>query len=420
VAHVVADAEPALMIVDPGLTVPAGVVALTLDEAGGGTLWGAGDDVGAPGVGDLDLGDPPHRAPQPDDVAVLLYTSGTTGRPKGAPLTQGNLGANAQTLRRAWGFTGEDWVAHALPVYHAHGLLVAVNISLANGTPMLWFDRFDPASLLEAAGRWTVFMGVPTHYVRLLAEPRCTPAVVGGVRLWLSGSAPLLATTHDEWERRTGQRILERYGMTETVMLTSNPLVGERRAGSVGLPLDGVDVRLDMRDGDVRDGAAGIGEIQVRGPNVFGGYWRRPDLEEATFAPGGWFRTGDLGEFDPDGYLRIVGRAKDLVISGGLNVYPKEVETVLDSLPGVAESAVVGLADLDLGEVVTALVVATPGVDLDTEALRAAARGQLAGYKVPRRIEVVDELPRNAMGKVEKATIRRMLSLSDTRAGVGE
>jgi len=224
------------------------------------------------------------------------------------------------------------------------------------------------------------------------------------VRLWISGSAPLLAATHEEWQRRTGQRILERYGMTETVMLTSNPLHGERRPGSVGRPLEGVEVRLA---GDA--GPHGIGEIEVRGPNVFGGYWRRPELQETTFAPGGWFRTGDLGSFDPDGYLRIVGRSKDLVISGGLNVYPKEVEAVLDSLPGVAESAVVGLADPDWGEAVVAAIVARPGEHLDPEALREAARRQLAGYKVPRRIDVVEELPRNAMGKVEKAVIRAML-----------
>lgn len=397
VAHVVADAQPRVVIVDPGLPRPDGVTCRTLDTSGGGTL--AADASAA----ERDE-ESPETPPQPQDPAVLLYTSGTTGRPKGAPLTQGNLGSNAETLRRAWGFGPGDCVAHALPIYHAHGLLVALNVSLVNGTPLFWFARFDPRGLVDTAGRWTVFMGVPTHYVRLLAEPGCSAERLAGVRLWVSGSAPLLAATHEEWQGRTGQRILERYGMTETVMLTSNPLEGERRPGSVGLPLEGVEVRLAPNAGP-----DGIGEIQVRGPNVFSGYWRRSDLQETTFAAGGWFRTGDLGSFDPDGYLRIVGRSKDLVISGGLNVYPKEVEAVLDSLPGVAESAVVGLADPDWGEAVAAAIVARPGEHLDPEVLREAARRQLAGYKVPRRIEVVNELPRNAMGKVEKATIRRML-----------
>jgi malonyl-CoA/methylmalonyl-CoA synthetase len=385
---VVTDAQPTLMVADPALPRPDGVATRTLDAAGGGS-WA---DAVVAAAGDPDVAEVEHQA---EDCAVLLYTSGTTGRPKGAPLSQGNLGANAAALQRAWGFQDGDCVAHVLPIYHAHGLLVALNVSLINGTPLLWFDRFEPAALLDAVGRWTVFMGVPTHYVRLLAEPRCRAALMGGVRLWVSGSAPLLAATHDEWYRRTGQRILERYGMTETVMLTSNPLIGERRPGSVGRPLDGVEVRLVA------------GEIQVRGPNVFSGYWRRPDLQEDTFAAGGWFRTGDLGTFDADGYLRIVGRAKDLVISGGLNVYPKEVETVLDGLPGVLESAVFGVPDPDWGEAVTAVVVAEPGSQLDTEALKSAARERLAPYKVPRRIEIVDELPRNTMGKVEKAVLRR-------------
>jgi malonyl-CoA/methylmalonyl-CoA synthetase len=420
VAHVLADAEPALLVVDPQLQVdaqrgPGGrgkVPTLTLDALGGGTLI------------DAAAGQTPRPAfvdAQPDDTAVLLYTSGTTGRPKGAPLTQANLGANAETLRRAWGFGPTDRLAHALPIYHAHGLLVAVNVSLAAGSSMLWFDRFDPDPLLDALAGCTVFMGVPTHYVRLLASARLTPEAVAAIRLWVSGSAPLLADTQHQWGQRTGQYILERYGMTETVMLTSNPLVGERRAGSVGLPLDGVEVRLAPQAASpeapaleaLGPEAQGIGEVQVRGPNVFAGYWRRPDLAAESFTVDGWFRTGDLGAFDPDGYLRIVGRAKDLVISGGLNVYPKEVEAVLDSLPGVAESAVVGVADPDLGEAVTAVVVAVPGAQLDGEVLRSAARAQLAGYKVPRRIHILDELPRNAMGKVEKATIRQRLAAGE-------
>lgn len=392
--YIFADAEPSLIVADPSrVRSPAagGAVWHTLDAGGAGSFPEAA--AAAPAVEQEDVA--------PTDPAVLLYTSGTTGRPKGALLSHSNLASNAATLRDAWGFGPEDRLLHALPVYHAHGLLVGVNVTLASGTGMWWLDRFDPGAVIEGMRHSTVFMGVPTHYTRLLADPGLDREACARMRLFVSGSAPLAAATHAQWESRTGHRILERYGMTETVMIASNPLTGERRPGTVGPPLPGVEVRIVE------------GEVEVRGPNVFSGYWRRPERRDEDFAPGGWFRTGDLGELDGDGYLRLAGRAKDLVISGGLNVYPKEVEAVLDSLEGVAESAVVGMPDADFGEAVTAVVVPQPGAEVDPTALRLAARERLAGYKVPKAIHVVDELPRNAMGKVEKEKIRRSLAVID-------
>ena len=329
---------------------------------------------------------------QPDDLAALLYTSGTTGKPKGAMLTQRNLASNAMVLTELWGFTRDDVLLHALPIYHTHGLLVAVNCVLASGSTMVFLPRFDVDAVLAALPQSTVMMGVPTFYTRLLDDARFDGA---DLRLFISGSAPMLASTHDAFRARTGRSILERYGMTETGMLTSNPLDGERRAGTVGFPLPGTDVRI-----------ADDGVVEVRGPNVFCGYWGRPEQSESEFTPDGWFRTGDLGRFDDDGYLHLVGRSKDLVITGGLNVYPIEVEGVLDALEGVLESAVIGVPDGDLGEAVVAVVVPEPGCALDPEAVRAAARDRLAGFKAPKRVEVLDALPRNAMGKVEKATLR--------------
>jgi malonyl-CoA/methylmalonyl-CoA synthetase len=328
----------------------------------------------------------------PDDLAALLYTSGTTGRPKGAMLTQRNLASNADVLRRLWGFTADDVLLHALPIFHTHGLWVALNCVLASGSSMVFLPRFDVDAVLDALPACTVMMGVPTFYTRLLDEPRFDG---GPLRLYISGSAPLLASTHTEFTARTGRAILERYGMTETGMLASNPLDGERRPGTVGFPLPGTGVRIG--DGDV---------VEVSGPNVFAGYWGRPELTDTEFTEDGWFRTGDIGRFDDDGYLHLVGRAKDLVITGGLNVYPIEVEGVLDEIDGVLESAVIGVADADLGEAVVAVVVAEPGRALDAEVVRAAARDRLAGFKSPKRVEIVDALPRNAMGKVEKAALR--------------
>ena len=332
-----------------------------------------------------------------DDPAAILYTSGTTGRPKGAVLSHGNLVFSAETLARAWGFTKDDVLLHMLPLFHTHGLFVAAHCVIASGSSMVLIDAFDPAAVIAALPESTVVMGVPTHYVRLLAEPAFDSEATRGVRLFTSGSAPMLVATHGEFRARTGQVILERYGMTETCMLTSNPLDGPRRPGTVGLPLPGVEVRLS--DGDP-------GGIEVRGPNVLAGYWRRPELRSTEFTDDGWFITGDLGHVDADGYLEIVGRSKDLIISGGLNVVPKEVEEVLDSLDGVLESAVVGRPDADFGEVVVAVVVGEPGVTVDPEVLRLKARERLAGFKVPKQVLVVDELPRNALGKVEKARIR--------------
>lgn len=337
-----------------------------------------------------------------DDPAAILYTSGTTGRPKGAVLSHGNLAASATTLVDSWGFTGDDVLLHILPLFHTHGLFVAVHTVLASGASLILHSSFAPADVIADLPRATVLMGVPTHYVRLLAEPAFTREAAAGVRLFTSGSAPMLVSTHEEFTARTGQVILERYGMTETCMLTSNPLHGVRKPGTVGPPLPGVDLRLS-------DGSPG--GIQVRGPNVFAGYWRRPDLRATEFTEDGWFITGDLGTIDDDGYVEIVGRSKDLIITGGLNVYPKEIELLLDSLPGVGESAVIGVPDADFGEAVVAIIVAQPSSrDLDAEGLRALAREQLAGFKVPKRIHVVDELPRNAMGKVEKARLRAQFS----------
>ena len=335
-----------------------------------------------------------------DDAAAILYTSGTTGRPKGAVMTHGSLVFSAETLARAWGFTKDDVLLHTLPLFHTHGLFVAVHCVLASGSSMVLLESFDPSRVIAELPTSTVLMGVPTHYVRLLADPGFTAEATRGVRLFTSGSAPMLVATHEGFTARTGRVILERYGMTETCMLTSNPLDGERRPGTVGLPLPGVEVRLGMGD---------PGGIEVRGPNVLRGYWRRPELQSSEFTTDGWFITGDLGRFDAGGYLEIVGRSKDLIISGGLNVIPKEVEEVLDALEGVLESAVIGRSDADFGEVVVAVVVAEPGATLDPEVLRLMARERLAGFKVPKQVLVVDELPRNALGKVEKARIRRDL-----------
>lgn len=342
-------------------------------------------------------------ARQGSDPAAILYTSGTTGRPKGAVMSHANLVFSARTLADAWGFTSADVLLHSLPLFHTHGLFVAAYCSITTGGSMVMLDSFHPDLVIEALPSCTVMMGVPTHYTRLLALPAFTSEVAKGVRLFTSGSAPMLVATHEEFTRVTGSTILERYGMTETCMLTSNPLNGARKPGTVGPPLPGVQVRLV-------DGTPG--SVEVTGPNVFEGYWRRPELQSTEFTPDGWFKTGDLGRFDEDGYLEIVGRSKDLVITGGLNVYPKEVESVLDALPGVLESAVVGLPDPDFGEAVTAAVVATSGSTLDPDELRRLAREHLAAFKVPKRIHVLPALPRNAMGKVEKARLRETLQPS--------
>jgi malonyl-CoA/methylmalonyl-CoA synthetase len=399
VRYLVTDAEPTVLVHDPARQPPPGPVAVTLDVRGGGTLMALAADQRAR-VADA--------APGPDDLAAILYTSGTTGRPKGAMLTHRNLASNAVALHRLWGFRPDDVLLHALPVFHTHGLFVATNCVLANGTGLIFLPRFDPTLVLEHLPRSTVFMGVPTFYTRLLADPRLDDVVCVNMRLFVSGSAPLLASTHAEFGARTGHRILERYGMTETSMITSNPLDDERRPGTVGFPLPDVDVRVTDPDTGRPLGPDEVGGVEVRGPNVFAGYWKRPELSSSEMTSDGFFRTGDVGAFDADGYLRLVGRSKDLIISGGLNVYPKEIEEVIDDLEGIVESAVIGLPDPDFGEVVVAVVVAAAGSTPDPERWRRDARQRLAPFKVPKRFVVVDALPRNAMGKVEKAKLRAL------------
>jgi malonyl-CoA/methylmalonyl-CoA synthetase len=346
-----------------------------------------------------------------DDLAAILYTSGTTGRSKGAMLTHGNLLSNARVLKEAWGWRSEaeggDVLIHALPIFHVHGLFVAVHGALLNGSPMIWFARFDARAVTVRLPEATVFMGVPTLYTRLLAEPRFTREACRNMRLFVSGSAPLLIDTFNAFAERTGHTILERYGMSETVMLTSNPYepVSARRGGTVGLPLPGVGVRVHGDKGEpLRTGE--IGHIEVKGPNVFKGYWRMPEKTADEFTTDLWFKTGDVGRFSDDGYLTIVGRSKDLIISGGYNVYPAEIEGFINDMPGVAESAVVGVPHPDFGEAVVAFVVPEAGAVVDSAAVIAALKSQIANFKVPKRVDVVDELPRNTMGKVQKNLLR--------------
>jgi malonyl-CoA/methylmalonyl-CoA synthetase len=344
----------------------------------------------------------------PDDLAAILYTSGTTGRSKGAMLSHRNLLSNAQVLKDYWGWQEGDVLVHALPIFHVHGLFVALHGALLNGSKMLWFSRFDPKAVIARLPEASVFMGVPTLYVRMLAEPALNRDAVRNMRLFISGSAPLLIETFKDWQARTGHTILERYGMSETAMLTSNPCRaedGERRGGTVGFPLPGVDFRV-VDDADQPVPAGEIGGIQVRGPNVFQGYWRMPEKTAEEFTADGFFKTGDVGRVDADGYVTIVGRSKDLIISGGYNVYPAEIEGFLNDMPGVAESAVIGVPHPDFGEVGVAVVIARPGAKIDGDALLAQLKAQLANFKIPKRCFVVDELPRNTMGKVQKNLLR--------------
>jgi malonyl-CoA/methylmalonyl-CoA synthetase len=398
------DSGAAALVCDPAgadakarLADACGVDAvLTLDIEGRGTL------------ADLSAGLPETFAAAeraPDDLAAILYTSGTTGRQKGAMLTHANLARNGDAIARAWGFTSDDVLLHALPIFHAHGLFIAPHCAILTGASMLFLRRFDVARILERLPRATVLMGVPTFYTRLLDAPGFGKDRCRTIRLFVSGSAPLLAETSRAFTARTGQVVLERYGMTEAVVIATNPLDGERRPGSVGLPVEGTELRV-AGAGDVPLPRGEVGEIQIRGDSVTKGYWRMPERTEEAFAPGGWFRTGDLGVVEQDGYVTIVGRAKDLVISGGFNVYPKEVEIAIDSLPGVVESAVIGVPDRDLGEAVVAIVVARDPA-LRPDAIVAALRARLAPYKVPRRVHLAPELPRNVMGKVLKTELRR-------------
>ena len=342
-----------------------------------------------------------------DDLAAILYTSGTTGRSKGAMLTHGNLLSNAQVLHQAWGWQRSDVLIHALPIFHVHGLFVASHGALLAGAKMLWFSRFEPRAVAARLPEATVFMGVPTLYVRLLGEAALTPQACSGMRLFVSGSAPLLLETFKAWQARTGHTILERYGMSETVMLTSNPYRPEaaRRGGTVGPALPGVGLRVQGEDGQALP-AGEIGHIQVRGPNVFKGYWRMPEKTKEEFTADGWFKTGDVGKLDAEGFVTIVGRSKDLIISGGYNVYPAEIEGYVNDMPGVAESAVIGVPHPDFGEAVVAVVVPKPAATLDGSAISAALKQQIANFKVPKQVYVVNELPRNTMGKVQKNLLR--------------
>jgi malonyl-CoA/methylmalonyl-CoA synthetase len=341
-----------------------------------------------------------------DDLAAILYTSGTTGRSKGAMLTHENLASNALTLIDCWRFSSADRLIHALPVFHTHGLFVAVNVALLSGATMIFMQRFDPDAVIAALPEATAMMGVPTFYTRLLDHSGLDRDTCANMRLFVSGSAPLLAETHAAWRARTGFAILERYGMTETNMITSNPYDGERRPGAVGFALPGVSVRIaDLESGaPVQDGEIGV--IEVEGPNVFTGYWRMPEKTKQEFRADGYFITGDLARVDDDGYIHIVGRAKDLVISGGFNVYPKEVETEIDAIEGVLESAVFGVPHADFGEAVTAAVVMRPGAKLTEITILTALSRRLAKFKAPKQVVLVDSLPRNAMGKVQKVALR--------------
>jgi malonyl-CoA/methylmalonyl-CoA synthetase len=404
--HVLRDAQPRIVVVPPveraalqPLAARAGVARVeTLGAAGEGSLA----QHARPGPFSPTL----DRALDAQTLAAIVYTSGTTGRPRGAMLTRANLASNATVLARAWRFGGADVVLHALPLFHVHGLFVAINTTLAAGAGLLLLPKFDAASVLRQLPQVTVFMGVPTHYTRLLQEPGLNRESAARMRLFVCGSAPLAASTHQEFFRRTGHMILERYGMTETLMNTSNPYDGPRVPGSVGTPLEGIAVRVTHRESGAVEPRGPVGALEVRGPNVFAGYWRDAEKTRGEFTADGWFKTGDLGRIDDNGYVWIVGRAKDLVISGGYNVYPKEVEAELDAVLGVAESAVFGVPHPDFGEAVTAAVVLQPGTTLSEAQLIESVRTRLSGYKVPKRVLLVAELPRNPMGKVRKEALR--------------
>ncbi len=408
VEYFLTDAEPAAFICDPGapgapgaleaVARKAGVPAvMTLGADGRGTMAEAAE-AEAPGF--------EAAARGRDDLACILYTSGTTGRSKGAMLSHGNLASNAETLREYWRFTDGDALIHALPIFHAHGLYVALNVTLMAGGSLIFMPRFDPDAALEAMPRATAMMGVPTFYTRLLDHPGLTKEVAGPMRLFVSGSAPLLAETHRRWRERTGHAILERYGMTETSMNASNPYDGERRPGTVGFPLPGVEIVVTDPETGREMPRGETGMLEVRGPNVFLGYWRMPEKTAEEKRGSGFFLTGDLAQVSEDGYVSIVGRAKDLVISGGYNVYPKEVEEVIDAIPGVRESAVIGLPHPDFGEGVAAVVVPEAPGSVSPEAVMEALDGRIARYKQPKRVFLADDLPRNTMGKVQKNLLR--------------
>jgi malonyl-CoA/methylmalonyl-CoA synthetase len=414
VDYFVGDAAPALLLVDPAraealapIAAAHGAKRLTLDANGLGTFR----DLCDAQSGLFDVEDRDN-----DDTAALLYTSGTTGRSKGAMLTHRNLLSNAEALAREWRFTSKDVLLHALPMFHIHGLFVATNVALLSGASMLFLPGFDLDAILRLLPHATVLMGVPTFYTRLLDAPGFDRTLCERMRLFVSGSAPLLADTHSAFEARTGHRILERYGMTETNMNTSNPYDGERRAGTVGRPLPGIEVIVAHPQTGTPLPVGETGVVEVRGPNVFKGYWRMPEKTLEDFRDNGFFITGDLGCISDDGYLTLVGRQKDLIITGGFNVYPKEIELLLDEQPGVLESAVIGVAHPDFGEAVIAVLVALPDARLDLVGIENALREHLARYKQPKALEVVAELPRNTMGKVEKNVLRDRFGTKFARA----
>jgi malonyl-CoA/methylmalonyl-CoA synthetase len=405
IRYFLGDAEPTVFVCDPNRVDEMKAVAHDLGLAHVETLGADGrgtmaDKAAAASADFIDV------ARTDDDLAAILYTSGTTGRSKGAMLSIGNLRSNAETLRAFWRFTPQDRLLHALPIFHTHGLFVAINTTLVTGSSLIFLPTFNADEIMRLLPKASVMMGVPTFYVRLLARPDFDRAAASHIRLFVSGSAPLSAETHREFSARTGHAILERYGMTETNMNTSNPYDGERIPGSVGFPLPGVEIRI----ADPQTGASlpqgEIGVIDIRGPNVFKGYWRMPEKTKEEFRPDGFFVSGDLGFIDPRGYIYISGRAKDLVISGGFNVYPAEVEAAIEAVPGVAECAVIGIPHADFGEAVVAVVAPKPGAQVDEAKIQAAISADLAKYKQPKRVFVTSDLPRNTMGKVQKKELR--------------
>ena len=402
--YFITDAKPSLVVCDPAKAEGIAAIAAkvnakveTLDGHGKGSLTDAAAQAN-PAFETVARGN--------DDLAAILYTSGTTGRSKGAMLSHDNLASNSLTLVDYWRFTDKDVLIHALPIYHTHGLFVASNVTLFARASMIFLPKFDPDAIIKLMSRATLLMGVPTFYTRLLQNPALSRETTKHMRLFVSGSAPLLADTHREWFARTGHAVLERYGMTETNMNTSNPYDGERVPGAVGYPLPGVSARVvDPETGKVLPPET-IGIIEVKGPNVFKGYWQMPEKTKSEFRDDGFFITGDLGKIDNKGYVHIVGRGKDLVISGGFNVYPKEIESEIDAMQGVVESAVIGVPHADFGEGVTAVVVKHRGANVDESTVLKGLEGRLAKFKMPKRVFVVDELPRNTMGKVQKNILR--------------
>jgi malonyl-CoA/methylmalonyl-CoA synthetase len=402
--YFITDAEPSLVVCNPskangiaGIAAKVKAKVETLGPDGKGSLTEAADKANSEFA---------TVARANDDLAAILYTSGTTGRSKGAMLSHDNLASNSLTLVDYWRFTDKDVLIHALPIYHTHGLFVATNVTLFARASMIFLPKLDPDLIIKLMARATVLMGVPTFYTRLLQNPALSRETTKHMRLFISGSAPLLADTHREWSSRTGHAVLERYGMTETNMNTSNPYDGERVPGAVGFPLPGVSVRVTEPETGKELARDEIGVIEVKGPNVFKGYWRMPEKTKSEFRDDGFFITGDLGKIDAKGYVHILGRGKDLVISGGFNVYPKEIESEIDAMPGVIESAVIGVPHADFGEGVTAVLVCNKGADVSEALVLKALEGRLAKFKMPKRVFVVDELPRNSMGKVQKKILR--------------